>query len=32
MLDNVVALLGFVCPYSVCVLLSLSQVVVELSV
>lgn len=32
MLDNIVALLGFVCPYSVCVLLSLSQVVVELSV
>lgn len=32
MLDTVVALLGFVCPYSVCVLLSLSQVVVELSV
>lgn len=32
MVDNILALLGFVCPYSVCVLLSLSQVVVELSV
>lgn len=32
MVDIVVALSGCVCPYSVCVLLSLSQVVAELSV